>query len=102
MLEETETFRLKDVGFAGTKGFGGGFDKHMLTPFGEDPIKHFVTEAANESIRLEVALNSLRTEKTDVVLHYSPIAATVIAEPPEILQSLGSSRHADSRDRFHV
>src|SRR5438445_12486087 len=66
MLEENETFRLKDVGFAGTKGFGGGFDKHMLTPFGEEPIKHFVTEAVNESLRLEVALNSLRTEKTVV------------------------------------
>src|SRR5690242_3188374 len=36
VLEEAETFELKGVGFAGAKGFGGGFDKHMLTPFGED------------------------------------------------------------------
>src|SRR5438552_5996471 len=79
MLEETETFRLKDVGFAGTKAFGGGLDKHMLTPFGEEPIKHFATEAVNESLRLEVALNSLRTEKTVLLLHYFPIAATVAA-----------------------
>src|SRR2546426_11957466 len=43
MLDETETFQLKGVGFAGAKGFGGGFDKHMLTPFGEDLIKQFVT-----------------------------------------------------------
>src|SRR5438067_3824760 len=27
MLEEAETFELKGVGFAGAKGFGGGFDK---------------------------------------------------------------------------
>ena len=88
MLEESETFELNGVGFAGAKGFGGGFDKHMLTPFGEESIKHFVTEAVNESLRLEVALNGLRTEKTVVILHYSPIAATVAGEPPEIFPFL--------------
>src|SRR5262245_49658412 len=40
VLEEAETFELKGVGFAGAKGFCGGFDKHMLAPFGEDQIKH--------------------------------------------------------------
>jgi Icc-related predicted phosphoesterase len=102
ILEETETFELNGVGFAGAKGFGGGFDKHMLTPFGEEPIKHFVTEAVNESLRLEVALNSLRTEKVVVVLHYSPIAATVVGEPPEIYPFLGSSRLAETIDHFDV
>jgi Icc-related predicted phosphoesterase len=102
VLEETETFELRGVGFAGAKGFGGGFDKHMLTPFGEDAIKHFVTEAVNESLRLEVALNSLRTEKVVVVLHYSPVAATVVGEPPEIYPFLGSSRLAETIDHFDV
>jgi uncharacterized protein len=102
VLEETETFQLNGVGFAGVKGFGGGFDKHMLTPFGEEPIKHFVTEAVNESLRLEVALNSLRTDKTVVILHYSPIAATVVGEPPEIFPFLGSSRLAETIDHFDV
>jgi Icc-related predicted phosphoesterase len=102
VLDETETFEFKGVGFAGAKGFGGGFDKHMLTPFGEDPIKHFVNEAVNESLRLEVALNSLRTEKTVVVLHYAPIAATVAGEPPEIFPFLGSSRLAETIDHFDV
>jgi Icc-related predicted phosphoesterase len=102
ILEETETFVTKGVGFAGTKGFGGGFDRHMLAPFGEDPIKHFVTEAVNESLRLEVALNNLRTEKTVVVLHYAPIAATVMGEPPEIFPFLGSSRLAETIDHFDV
>ena len=102
ILEESETFELKGVGFAGAKGFGGGFDKHMLTPFGEDSIKQFVTEAVNESLRLEVALNSLRTEKTVVVLHYAPIAATVVGEPPEIFPFLGSSRLAETIDHFDV
>jgi Icc-related predicted phosphoesterase len=102
VLEETETFELQGVGFAGTKGFGGGFDKHMLTPFGEDAIKQFVTEAVNEALRLEVALNSLRTDKVVVVLHYAPIAATVMGEPPEIFPFLGSSRLAETIDHFDV
>src|SRR5437868_13197069 len=102
VLEETETFELRGVGFAGAKGFGGGFDKHMLTPFGEDAIKHFVSEAVNESLRLEVALNSLRTEKTVVVLHYSPIAGTVMGEPPETIPFLGSSRLAETIDHFDL
>jgi len=102
VLEETETFELKGVGFAGTKGFCGGFDRHMLASFGEEHIKQFVAEAVNESLRLEVALKSLRTEKTVVVLHYAPIAATVVGEPPEIFPFLGSSRLAETIDHFDV
>jgi len=102
VLEGTETFELNGVGFAGGKGFGGGFDKHMLTPFGEDAIKHFVTEAVNESLKLEVALQSLRTDRIVVVLHYAPIAATVVGEPPEIFPFLGSSRLAETIDHFDV
>jgi uncharacterized protein len=102
VLEEAETFELKGVGFAGAKGFCGGFDKHMLAPFGEDHIKQFVAEAVNESLRLEVALNSLRTERTVVVLHYAPIASTVVGEPLEIFPFLGSSRLAETIDHFDV
>ncbi len=102
ILDENETFELRGVGFAGVKGFGGGFDKHMLTPFGEESIKHFVNEAVSESLRLEVALNGLRTEKTIVVLHYAPIVGTVVGEPPEIFPFLGSSRLAETIDHFDV
>ena len=68
----------------------------MLTPFGEQAIKQFVTEAVNESLKLEIALNGLRTEKTVVVLHYAPVAATVMGEPLEIYPFLGSSRLAET------
>ena len=102
VLEETETFEMKGVGFAGAKGFCGGFDKHMLAPFGEDPIKHFVNEAVSESLKLEVALNSLRTVRTVVVLHYAPIPGTVAGEPLEIYPFLGSSRLAETIDHFDV
>ena len=102
LLDENETFHLNGVGFAGVKGFGGGFDKHMLTPFGEDAIKSFVSEAVNESLKLEVALKALDTEKIVVVLHYAPIPGTVVGEPPEIFPFLGSSRLAETIDHFDV
>ncbi len=95
-----ETFSIKNVGFAGVKGFGGGFDNYMLGPFGEEATKKFVTEAVNQSLRLENALHSLKTEKIVVGLHYSPIKATVVGEPPEIYPFLGCSRLAETIDRF--
>jgi Icc-related predicted phosphoesterase len=51
---------------------------------------------------IEVALNGLRTEKIVVVLHYAPIAGTVVGEPPEIYPFLGSSRLAETIDHFGV
>ena len=42
----------------------------------------------------------LKTERTVVVLHYSPIAETLDGEPPEIFPFLGSARMAETIDRF--
>ena len=72
------------VGFAGAKGFGGGFGRGALTAFGEPEVKAFVQGAIDESLKLERALSQLRTPKRVVVLHYAPVAATVTGEPPEI------------------
>ena len=44
-------------------------------------------------------MSQLRTEKRVVVLHYAPIAATVIGEAPEIYPYLGTSRLAEVVDR---
>jgi Icc-related predicted phosphoesterase len=95
-----ETFVHLDVGFAGVKGFCGGFGRYMLTSFGEDGIKKFVGEALHETLRLETALQRLPTDKNVVVLHYSPIAGTLKGEPPEIYPFLGSSRLAETIDAF--
>ncbi|HEU0112725.1 MAG TPA: metallophosphoesterase, partial [Flavisolibacter sp.] len=43
-----EAIVIGNVGFAGIKGFGGGFDKHMLSFFGEGAMKAFVQEAVDE------------------------------------------------------
>jgi uncharacterized protein len=87
------------VGFAGTKGFVGGFGRGMLTAFGEPEIKTFVRAGIDESVKLERAMSQLRTQKRVIVLHYSPIAATVCGEPQEIYPFLGTSRLAEVADR---
>ncbi len=87
------------IGFAGTKGFIGGFGRGALTAFGEREVKAIVQAAIDESLKLERALSQLRTEKRVVVLHYAPIAATVIGEAPEIFPYLGTSRMAEVVDR---
>ena len=91
---------IAGVGFAGVKGFVGGFGRGELGAFGEPAIKSFVDESINEARKLENQLRSLRTERVVAVLHYSPIAETVAGEPPEIFPFLGSSRLAEAVDRF--
>ncbi len=93
---------FKGVGFAGVKGFGGGFDNHLTAPFGERILKQFVYEAINEALKLEKALNELETEKKIVLLHYSPIRQTVAGEPLEIFPMLGTSRLIDPIENYKV
>lgn len=87
------------VGFAGTKGFPGGFGRGVLTAFGEPEVKQFVQAAVDEALKLERAMAQLRAPKRVVVLHYSPIAATVQGEAAEIFPFLGTSRLAEVVDR---
>jgi Icc-related predicted phosphoesterase len=94
---------IQGVGFAGVKGFLGGFGRGELGAFGEPAIKAFVDAALDEARKLENALRSLKTERNVAVLHYSPVIDTVIGEPFEIYPFLGCSRLADAIDRFdHV
>ncbi len=99
MLEDQATV-IEGVGFAGVKGFVGGFGRGELGAFGEHAIKAFVDESLNEARKLENQLRSIRTDRAMAILHYSPIAATVEGEPLEIFPFLGSSRLADAVDRF--
>jgi uncharacterized protein len=87
------------VGFAGTKGFIGGFGRGVLTAFGEREVKAIVQGAIDESLKLERALSQLRTPKRVVVTHYAPIAGTVIGEACEIYPYLGTSRLGEVVDR---
>lgn len=102
ILDE-QAVEIDGVGFAGVKGFMGGYGRGELAPFGEPIAKAFVDEAMNEARKLENGLRSLRTDRSMAVLHYSPSVETLEGEPPEIFQYLGSQRLADAIDRFdHV
>jgi Icc-related predicted phosphoesterase len=93
---------VQGVGFAGVKGFGGGFGRRALGAWGEEIIKKFVHETIEESLKLESALARLRTPQKIAILHYSPIQATVQGEPPEIIAFLGSTRLEEPIDRYRV
>jgi Icc-related predicted phosphoesterase len=93
---------VQGVGFAGVKGFCGGFGRGALGPWGEDIIKLFVREAVNEAFKLESALARLRTPHRVALLHYSPIRTTVEGEPLEIFPYLGSSRLEEPLARYPV
>jgi Icc-related predicted phosphoesterase len=97
-----EATEVHGVGFAGVKGFAGGFGRGALGPWGEQAIKAFVQEAVDESLKLEAALARLRTQKRIALLHYSPVRATVEGEPPEIFAYLGSSRLEEPINRYRV
>ena len=90
------------VGIAGIKGFGGGFGRGTLGPWGEDAVKRFVQEAVAEALKLESALARLRTPQRIALLHYAPIEATVEGEPREIYAFLGCGRLAEPLTRYPV
>jgi Icc-related predicted phosphoesterase len=97
-----DAVELAGIGFAGTKGFAGGFGPHALGAWGEAAIKSFVQVAIDEALKLETAVARLRTATRVVVLHYSPVQGTVEGEPEAIFPWLGSSRLEEPIDRYEV
>lgn len=80
------------VGFAGSKGFCGGFAPYELMPFGEGGIKTFAEIAEREAIKLDYGLAQLHTPRKVAITHYAPVLETVVGEPEPIFPFLGSSR----------
>jgi Icc-related predicted phosphoesterase len=97
-----DAVEIKGVGFAGVKGFCGGFGRRALEPWGESAIKAFVREALDETLKLESALARLRATNRIALMHYAPIQATVEGEPLEIYPFLGSSRLEEPLNRYEV
>ncbi len=97
-----ESCELLGIGFAGAKGFAGGFGRGTLGAWGEPAVKLFVQEAIDEALKLESALARLRTQQRIAVLHYSPIRQTVEGEPVEIFPFLGCSRLEEPLNRYPV
>lgn len=97
-----DSWVFDDVGFAGVKGFCGGFGRGTLGPWGESVVKSFVKEALDEALKLESALARLRTPRRVALLHYAPIRDTVLGEPEEIYPFLGCSRLEEPLERYPV
>lgn len=97
-----EACEIHGVGFAGVKGFAGGFGRSTLGAWGEEAVKAFVREAVAESLKLEAALARLRTNHRIALLHYSPIVDTVVGEPPDIYPFLGTGRLEEPLQRYPV
>jgi len=84
-----------EVGGVGTKGFVGGLRGSHLPVFGEPLLRELDAETTREVKALarglkEVAHCPIRI----VLLHYAPVAETLVGEPPGIASMLGSDRLA--------
>jgi Icc-related predicted phosphoesterase len=101
-LLDGDACEVHGVGFVGVKGFGGGFGERALQPWGEEIIKRFVHESVEKALKLESALARLGTPNRVVLLHYSPIQATVEGEPREVYPFLGSSRLEEPLTHYPV
>jgi Icc-related predicted phosphoesterase len=101
-LLDGESVEVGGVGFAGVKGFGGGFGRGTLGMWGEPAVKAFVQEAIDEALKLESALARLKAPSKFAVLHYAPIRETVEGEPPEIFPYLGCGRLEEPLNRFKI
>jgi Icc-related predicted phosphoesterase len=88
IMLDGDAVEVRGIGFAGAKGFAGGFGRGTLGAWGEPVVKVFVQEAINEAMKLESALARLR--------------ATVEGEPIEIFPFLGCSRLEDPLNRYPV
>lgn len=92
------TLVLDGVGFAGVKGFGGGFQGYAVEAFGERALKRFVEAIHDEVQKLDAALRALQTPTKVALLHYAPIHDTLVGEPECIWPFLGCSRFATRLD----
>jgi Icc-related predicted phosphoesterase len=97
-----DTYESHGIGFAGVRGFCGGFGRGALGAWGEPIIKQFVHEALHEVLKLESALARLKTVHRVAVIHYAPVRDTVEGEPLEIYPFLGSSRLEEPLTRYSV
>lgn len=102
LMLDGDAHEIYGIGFAGIKGFSGGFGPHALQPWGEASLKRFVHESVDEALKLESALAKLRSPQRIALLHYSPLRETVEGEPLEIFPFLGSSHLEEPLDRYGV
>jgi Icc-related predicted phosphoesterase len=91
-----------EVGIAGTKGFGGGFDGAHIPDFGEPLMRAVYRESMDEAEALDEALRAIALCPFRIaLLHYAPIAATLRGERSDIWPFLGTDRLAAPLREHH-
>jgi Icc-related predicted phosphoesterase len=84
-----------ELGVVGAKGFVGGFPGSVLPDFGEPLLRQLYAETTREAESIAKGLQEIvHCDLRIVLLHYSPIQATVEGEPEGIHVMLGSDRLA--------
>jgi Icc-related predicted phosphoesterase len=84
-----------EVGIVGCKGFVGGFSGAMLPDFGEPLLREVYAQTTRDAQAIADGLiHVVHCDIKIVLLHYSPIAATLEGEPEGIRVLLGSERLA--------
>ncbi len=91
--------RGRSVGFAGVKGFGGGFPGACGHGFGEPEMKSFMALTERCAERLERALDALDTDHRIALTHYAPVKDTLQGERLEIFPFLGAFQLGAAIDR---
>jgi Icc-related predicted phosphoesterase len=91
-----------EVGIAGTKGFGGGFEGAHIPDFGEPLMRRVYAESIAEAEALDEALRAIALCPFRIaLLHYAPITATLHGERSEIWPFLGTDRLAAPLREHH-
>jgi len=91
-----------EVGIAGTKGFGGGFEGAHIPDFGEPLMRQIYAESIAEADALDEGLRAIALCPFRIaLLHYAPIAATLHGERSDIWPFLGTDRLAAPLREHH-
>ena len=91
-----------ELGVAGCKGFGGGFDGAHIPDFGEPLMRAVYAESMREAAGLDAALRAVALCPFRIaLLHYAPITATLQGERPDIWPFLGTDRLAAPLREHH-
>jgi uncharacterized protein len=91
-----------EVGIAGCKGFGGGFDGAHIPDFGEPLMRRVYAESIREADALDDALRAIALCPFRIaLLHYAPITTTLQGERTDIWPFLGTDRLAAPLREHH-
>jgi Icc-related predicted phosphoesterase len=94
--------RGAEVGVAGCKGFGGGFDGAHIPDFGEPLMREVYAESIREADALDEALGAIALCPFRIaLLHYAPITETLQGERSDIWPFLGTDRLAAPLREHH-